>query len=154
MEPIEIRERENRPGRVRVMLNTGPGKTEQAHKKECDMNFILRNYQKTGIIRHAKEYTGRYDDVPAVDFQQAMETVAAANSMFEELPSSLRKRFKNDPAEFLAFAQNPDNRDEMAKLGMLKGNDGLDEAGNPVDSPTPSPAPSAPEPEPADPPAE
>ena len=71
----------------RSLLDCGESKTEQSHKKECDMNYILREYSKTGFIRHSKENEGRYDDVGVQDFQQAMLVVANANSMFESLPA-------------------------------------------------------------------
>lgn len=114
--------------------------TEQAHKHECDMNYILRNYQKTGLIRHAKKYEGTYDDVSVQDFQEAMFLVNQAQQSFMDLPSNVRARFENNPAKFLEFTQNPANRDEMAAMGILKGNDGLDRTGAPTDAPTPPPA--------------
>lgn len=118
-----------------VKLDTGPGKTEQAHKNECDMNFILRDYTRTGFIRHAKNNQGRYDDVSVSSFQDAMFLVTQAKNMFNELPSQVRKRFGNDPSEFLGFVQNPENKEEMAKLGILKGNDGVDLSGVPTKAP-------------------
>lgn len=121
---------------MRVTLDTGPGLTEQAHKKETDMNYILRDYARTGFIKHAKNFQGRYDDVAVQDFQEAMFIVNQAQSMFAELPGHLRKRFQNDPAEFLEFVQNPENGDEMLRLGILKGNDGVDVTGAPVAAPT------------------
>lgn len=113
-----------------------PGKTEQAHAKQTDINYILKDYTRTGFIKHANRNEGRYDDVSAVDFQDAMNIIATANSMFENLPSTIRKRFNNNPAEFLDFVQNPDNGPEMEKLGILKGNDGLDISGTPTAAPT------------------
>lgn len=110
-------------------VDTGPGLTEQAHKKECDMNYILKDYRKTGLIRHAKEYQGKYDDVSVQDFQEAMFTVKNAQNMFNELPADIRQRFGNDPGAFLGFVQNPDNKTEMEKMGILKGNDGVDVSG-------------------------
>ena len=125
-----------------VGVDTGPGLTEQSHKNETDMNQILRDYRRTGLIRHAKNNEGRYDDVGVQDFQEAMLIVKNAQMMFESLPADMRKRFGNDPAAFLGFVQNPDNRDEMAKLGILKGNDGVDVTGAQVNVPLPDPDPS------------
>ena len=110
-------------------VDTGPGLTEQAHKEETDMNYILRDYVKTGLLRHAKEHQGKYDDIAVQDFQEAMNIVATARSMFEELPSQVRARFGQDPARFLDFVQNPNNADEMHALGILRGNDGIDITG-------------------------
>lgn len=133
-------------GYSKSTISTGKGLTEQAHKNECDMNFILRDYARTGLIRHAKQHEGKYDDIGVQDFQEAMFIVAQASSMFEQLPAAIRKRFKNDPAAFLEFAQNPDNKSEMQKMGILRGNDGIDISGAPSGAPVADPAP-APAPE-------
>lgn len=122
--------------RRRVVVHTGPGKTEQAHKRETDMNYILKEYAKTGFMKHSKEHQGRYDDVSVQSFQEAMFTVTSAQSMFNELPAAVRKRFMNNPAEFLGFVQNPENKEEMQRMGILKGNDGVDITGAPVMAPT------------------
>ena len=121
----------------KVQLNTGKGLTEQAHKRETDMNYILRDYYKTGLIKHAAKNQGRYDDISPVDFREAMEVVANSKSMFEELPANMRKQFDNQPDKFLEFVQNPDNKDQMQKMGILKGNDGIDISGAPTVAPQP-----------------
>ena len=116
-------------------VDTGEGLTEQAHKNECDMNYILRDYKRTGFIRHAKDNQGRYDDVSVQDFQDAMFIVAEANNMFAELPAAVRKDFNNDPAAFLGFVQNPENQEKLQSMGIIKGNDGVDLQGMPTKAP-------------------
>lgn len=128
----------------RVTVETGDGLTEQSHKNETDMNYILRDYQRTGLIKHAKEHEGRYDDVSVQDFQEAMFLVTQAQSMFDSLPANIRKRFGNDPSAFLEFTQNPENAPEMTRMGILRGNDGVDIRGAQTGAPTPSPAPETP----------
>lgn len=100
--------------------------TEQAHKDTTDINRILKDYQKTGFIAHAKKHEGQYDDVSSMDFEKAMATVANVKSMFEGLPSTYREQFGNNPTNFLQFVQNPQNTDTLKKMGILKGNDGFD----------------------------
>ena len=99
--------------------------TEQAHKKETDINWLLKDYMKTGLMKHAKNYEGQYDDVSAIDFENAMNTVAQVNTMFEELPSAFRKEFENNPSKFLEFAQNPENMPKLEAMGIEKGVDGF-----------------------------
>ena len=70
-----------------ITIACGPGKTEQAHKDQCDINYILKDYTRTGLIRHANQHEGQYDDVTAIDFQNAAFTVARVKSLFEGLPS-------------------------------------------------------------------
>jgi hypothetical protein len=108
----------------RVGIDTGPGQTEQAHKQQCDMNYILRDYQRTGLLKHAKQYEGSYDDVSDIDYERSMMIVADVNSMFESLPSSERKKFDNNPAKFLAYAQDEVNKKELEERGIIKGVDG------------------------------
>ena len=121
---------------ISVKVHTGKTMTEQSHREETDMNHILRDYVRTGLIKHAKDFEGKYDDIAAQDFQEAMFTVATAQSMFEELPAAIRKRFSNDPSRFLEFVHNPANANEMARLGILKGNDGIDVKGAATLAPT------------------
>lgn len=116
--------------KFRVVTITGPGQTEQAHKKECDMNYILRNYHRTGLITHAKTYEGQYDDVSVQDFQEAMFLVDKAKAMYGELPSNIREQFAG-PQKFLEFVNNPENRPKMQEMGILPGVDGKRADGTP-----------------------
>jgi hypothetical protein len=49
--------------------------------------------------------------------------------MFEGLPSEIRKEFGHDPSKFLQYVQDPKNEEELAKRGILRGNDGVDISG-------------------------
>ena len=103
------------------------------------MNYILREYTRTGFIKHSNENKGTYDDIPVQDFQDAMFIVGEANQMFNELPGHVRKALDNDPAKFLEFVQNPENKDKMQELGILAGNDGIDMNGMPSNAPVAKP---------------
>lgn len=92
--------------------------TEQSHQDECDINNILSRYQKTGVLEHTSEHQQNYGFASSQDFRESMEIIAKANSMFADLPSSLRTKFKNNPEIYLDFIQNPNNLDEMYKLGL------------------------------------
>lgn len=94
--------------------------TKQEFRDECDINTIMSKYQFNGEMPVINERVPQYLDVTGQDFQDAMYFVANAQSLFNELPSSLRNRFQNDPAHFLDFCSNDNNRDEMASLGLLK----------------------------------
>lgn len=115
-----------------------PGRTKQEFVLECDINNILKMYKKTGIIQHVQTRAaqGQYLDLPSeVDFQASLNAVIQAEEAFASLPSKLRSRFGNDPAEFLAFCENPNNLDELRELGLAK------EAPPPPLSPNPPPEP-------------
>lgn len=108
-----------------------PMVTKQSFAADADINNILAKYQITGLTEFVNEHEASYGVVPADDFQASMEIVAQAHEMFEDLPSSMRKRFANDPAAMLSFLQDPDNRDEAVKLGF-------------IDAPEPPPSPPEP----------
>lgn len=109
----------NRKQKVRV-VNTEPSKAKQSFKAECDVNNILARYQKTGVLEFRNQNEPRYGEVPVIDYREALIEVRKAETMFMELPSSVRKRFKNDPGELLAFVQDPANRTEGERLGLFK----------------------------------
>lgn len=127
---------------VRVTFDpVGDPVTEQHHARDCDMNHILRKYQKTGLVDHVSRYQGKYDDITeAVDYHTAMNTVINAENAFMSLPSSIRNKFKNDPGAFLDFVSNPDNHDEMVELGLLKASETV---AAPAATVEPQPAPAA-----------
>lgn len=106
---------------VRVEFPEGEGRTRQSMRDECDINIIMRKYQKSGALSHVREYGAMYGHFESVTFHEAMETIRVANEMFSALPSAVRKRFSNDPAEFMDFVSKPEeNKDELVKLGLWK----------------------------------
>lgn len=99
----------------------GDSMTQQQFADECDVNNILANYLRTGDISLISKGQGFYGDVSdyPVDFITAMQVVQDAEARFAELPAKVRERFGNDPANFLTFIDNSDNRDEAIKLGLI-----------------------------------
>ncbi|AXL15237.1 internal scaffolding protein [Microviridae sp.] len=94
-------------------------RTEQQHKDDCDIHTIMRKARTHGIVSHTSKYAGTYGDFStAPQFKEAMDIIADANSMFESVPSHIRKEFGNDPAMFLDFMQNPENFDAIAEMGL------------------------------------
>lgn len=98
----------------------GESMTKQSFKDECDVNLIMKRYQKTGVLPMVSNRQPRYEDFgTGLDFHEAMQHVVAAQEMFNSLPSSVRSRFGNDAGAFLDFVQNPENVEEMRKMGLL-----------------------------------
>lgn len=121
--------------------NTGPSLTKQSFKDECDVNNILRKYQKTGLITHSNPRSGTFDDLPSdIDFQQSMNTIIAAESAFTSLPSSLRRRFNNSPEEFLSFVYDPANTNELIELGLATNKSGPGQSPGDATPAEPAPA--------------
>lgn len=94
--------------------------TEQAHLQECDVNHIIRKYDKTGLITHLQKVEASFGDMTGLDFQKMQNQIANAKSMFAQFPSHIRKKFKNSPVQFLTFMENPDNRETAIKLGLIR----------------------------------
>jgi len=97
--------------------------TKQSFTKECDINNIMKKYQKTGAMDHVNKHEASYGYATSDDFTASMAIVAKGQTMFEELPSSIRTKFENDPAKFLDFVQDKNNIKEMQELGLATKND-------------------------------
>ena len=99
---------------------------QQSFKDSCDVNKIVARHYKDGTLKeflaHRAEMAGgQYLDVSDVaTYQEAQEIVIKARETFEALPAKVRERFNHDATRFLAFCENPENRDEMQILGLLK----------------------------------
>jgi len=92
--------------------------TKQSFADECNINNIMAKYQKTGAVAHLNKHEGRYGFATSADFTESMRIVTEAQELFNELPSSIRRKFGNSPESFLDFAQDPSNIDEMIDMGL------------------------------------
>jgi phage internal scaffolding protein len=96
-----------------------PTRAQQHHKDECDINVILERFGKTGQVP-VNAISGTYGDFSGVhDYHTAMNALIAAESEFAALPAQLRNKFANDPANLVQFLDNPENRAEAEKLGLV-----------------------------------
>ena len=89
------------------------GRTKQAFKDSTDVNKIIRKHVKRGTIETLAKIEGQYGDFSDFDFLEAQNRVAAAKSLFEQLPAELRKEFGQDPGAFLAYANDPANAEDL-----------------------------------------
>lgn len=95
--------------------------TEQCHRALCDVNTILKQYDKTGLITHVNTAKAQYGDFTQVnEYQESLNLVIRAQDAFDGLPSHIRKRFGNDPGTFLEFATDPSNGDAMVEMGLAE----------------------------------
>ena len=106
--------------RVRVAKHpVGPSLAKQSFKDECDINYIMRKFEKKGVIDHLNNHQGQYGNfIGFEDYHISQNKILAAAEAFASIPSKIRAKFGNDPATFLEFAQNPENLDEMIKIGL------------------------------------
>jgi len=95
------------------------GRTKQSFKEQCDINWIMERYNKTGQLPEMIKREGKYGDFSSAGtYQDALNVVRHAEIQFASLSSAVRERFLNDPARFLEFVNDPSNIDEMVDLGL------------------------------------
>ena len=103
--------------------NDEPSMTQQQFRDEADINNIMARYQKTGVLVDPLTQATRkpmFDDFSELgDFRDHQQAVIDAQEMFMELPSRLRARFGNDPAELLQWLSRPENKEEAIELGLF-----------------------------------
>ena len=97
-----------------------PSQAKQSFRDECDINNIMARYTVTGLLGDdLNDRQGQFADVASsVDYHTAQNIVLQAQEVFNELPSKVRARFR-DPGEFLAFIEDPSNREEAIELGLV-----------------------------------
>jgi phage internal scaffolding protein len=96
-----------------------PSLTQQHFKDETDINNILRQFNITGLLPE-NALSPRYGDFTGInDYHSALNAVIAAEDGFMALPADLRARFSNNPEELINFLDNPQNKDEAIRLGLV-----------------------------------
>lgn len=101
-----------------------PSMTKQYFRDECDINKIVKKYCDVGSLHsqilqgHASGEYGDFSDIP--DYRSALDQVRRAGESFQTLPAVVRARFSNDVAGFLDFCNDPNNREELRAMGLLK----------------------------------
>lgn len=102
-------------------INDQPSLTKQGAAPDCDINNIVRAFGRNFPVPPEvmdPRYYGDLSDVP--DLQTALERIREAEAHFQALPSRLRSKFNNSPAELWDFINDPSNADEAVELGLLK----------------------------------
>lgn len=126
---------------------TRPSLVQKQFKKESDINYLVGRFTKTGSfytpeqlakVRATPQY-GDFTAMQAANVVEAHATIARAREAFEALPYAIRERFGHSPENLLAFLQNPENRAEAEKLGLVVPKK-VEEAA-PTPAPTPAPVP-------------
>ena len=133
-------EREN--GTVRIQTVTpGESLTEQSHRSTTNINAIVAKARR-GIPVHSDREPYFGDFSSGMDYREAMEKIRDCKRDFLSYPPEIRKRFENDPAQFLDFVLNPDNAKELKEMGLTAEN--TPAIPEPVPDPEPDPEPAQP----------
>lgn len=99
-------------------ISDKPSLTQQCFGYDTDINNIVKGcVSQEFISRGVPNWNGVFK--PG-QFEESMQLVAKAKSMFEELPSNIRKRFDNNPEKLIAFVSDDKNYEEGLKLGLFE----------------------------------
>lgn len=110
---------------------------EQCHRSVVDVNNIVKKYHATGSLPQRLSRGVYGDFTNMTDYHDCVNRVNDALSDFAALPSVIRKRFGNDPAQLLAFLEDENNRAEAMELGLIPRVDQAkqDKSDKPADKP-------------------
>lgn len=118
-----------------IDCSSEPSMTQQCFKDECDINVILRRFENGGAVESFNDRPASYVDTSEVpDYHSAQNLLIEAQVVFNELPTKVRKRFR-DPADLLSFLADSSNLEEARELGLCKPSEEPSPAG-PSDSPS------------------
>lgn len=95
------------------------GVTQQQFAEECDINNIVKRFGLTGELPENIGFPVSGDFTGVSDFKSAMDVVRKSQEAFMELPGDMRYRFANDPQRLMEFLDDPRNREEAVKLGLV-----------------------------------
>lgn len=96
--------------------------TKQDQAAACDINNIVKKYQRTGLIDHLAEYAPHYGDATQVEYLDAFNLLQRTDTAFDSLPSSVRARFDNDPASWLLAIEGAETPEQVKAI--LEGESG------------------------------
>lgn len=113
---------EKRPdGTLRVYSKPiGKSRTKQAFRDSVDVNKVVARHQIG--LRHLAQIpntTGVYADMSSIpDYQNALHIQQDAQNKFLALPSKIRAKFQNNPAQLISYLQDTKNDEEAIQLGL------------------------------------
>lgn len=108
--------------RKRVQIDCSkPQLTDQSDLNMSNINTIMANYSKNGLLPHVQEKVARYiDNTQIMPLEEAHAAIQAAKNMFNELPAKIRKLMDNDPTKLVDFIKDPENEDILVKYNVLE----------------------------------
>lgn len=109
------------PHKKYIFNTVGESLTQQHFKEECDVINIIKKHDRNGIIEHVQRGQARYGDFSQVaGYKEALDLVRDAQTEFMAIPSDIREKFENDPGKFYEFVSNPENKEELKKMGFIE----------------------------------
>lgn len=107
--------------RQRTSLDvSSPLLTEQEHKNSCDINHIVAQFQKTGVMPPNTKIPQYLDSTNIPSLEDAFRTVSEARTAFLDLPANIRRLMDNDPSQMEQFLSNNENAEILLKYGVIQ----------------------------------
>jgi len=102
-----------------VDCSVEPDRAVQSEKRNCDINFIVGQYRKTGVMPHVAARMPSFADVSDVgDFRELVDRVEATKKWFGKLPAKVRAAFDNDPVALMDSINDPSQQAKLEGLGL------------------------------------
>lgn len=103
-----------------ALYNTEPSLTRQEFSEECDINTIMARYEQTGVVSHVNPREPMYVDftVLPADLAGTLAQLKLGEDAFMSLPAVVRREFDNNAIDFVAFASDPANLEQMREWGL------------------------------------
>lgn len=107
--------------RARKGTNTGSDSpTVQSARNEADINVLVRRFGVTGLIAQVERPPPLTEFADVFDFQSSMNLIRRAQESFAGMSAITRKRFNNDPADFVNFCDERDDKGELVNLEEMR----------------------------------
>lgn len=94
--------------------------TDQSYKKSCDINNIVKQFAKTGILPNSTKIPqfGDFSNIPTME--EAFNMAQLAQEAFYGLPADLRKELDNDPSRLESYIADANNYESCVKHGLIE----------------------------------
>lgn len=119
---MQFKKSKRKNGTIRLQsVPEGPSMTDQSDKNMVNINTIMANYAKTGVLPQFPDKVAQYMDTTQIpSYMEAQEQIRHAKELFDQLPSIIRKDMDNNPQKLESYLQNPKNHELLQKYGIIK----------------------------------
>lgn len=94
-------------------------RTRQSEAEATDINRIIKQYHRTGVITHYTHRVPMYGDFSlSRDLQASLNLVAEVNDSFMQLPAEVRSAAENSPVRFLEMLGSKEGSDHLVAAGL------------------------------------
>lgn len=93
--------------------------TDQSFKNDCDINIIMKNFAKTGVLPQQTNLGDYIDATEIPTLEQAFDISRRASEAFLSLPAEVRNLINHDPSQLEKIVSNPEYRDILKKHGVI-----------------------------------